>query len=235
MPVFFVKNWNGQDAILDEEESRHLVRVLRLKKDDPVDMVDGAGNLYRGVIDAADPQKTRVRILETIREHLARRYQLHIAIAPTKSMDRFEWFLEKSTEIGIDEITPVLCERSERNRIRQDRSERILQAAMKQTGRAYLTKLNSMVPLRELLEQAEADFKYIAHCGTSAEDLPERPIKANSSWLVLIGPEGDFTHEELKMTIERNYLEINLGEAVYRTETAGIIACQLIMFLAIGT
>ena len=121
MPVFLIKNLNGQDAFLDEEESRHLVRVLRLKKDDPVDLVDGAGNLYRGAIDVVDLQETRVRILETIKEHLAREYHLHIAIAPTKSTDRFEWFLEKSTEIGIDEITPVLCDRSERNRIRYDR------------------------------------------------------------------------------------------------------------------
>jgi len=231
MPVFLINQFNDMEALLDEEESRHITRVLRLKKDDPVDLVDGTGNFYKGVIDLADPHSTRVRILETIRDYLKRDYYLHLAIAPTKSAERFEWFLEKSTEIGIDEITPILCQRSERDRIRQDRSERILQAAMKQSGRALLPKLNAMIPLREFYKQAEADLKYIAHCGTSKKDLPSRPGPGDRSWLILIGPEGDFTHEELKQALEEKYVEINLGEAVYRTETAGIMACQLISIL----
>jgi 16S rRNA (uracil1498-N3)-methyltransferase len=234
MPVFYVTQLILPEAILDEDESRHLVRVLRLKKDDPVDLVDGAGNLYKCAVAEADPRKTRLRILQTFREHLARDYQLHIAIAPTKSSDRFEWFLEKSTEIGIDEITPVFCQRSERDRIRQDRSEKIILAAMKQSGRAYLPKLNPMIPFKELLERAEAEYKYIAHCGTRTEDLAEKPASSKLSWLVLIGPEGDFTPDELKMATGLNYIELSLGEAVYRTETAGILACQQIRFLNMG-
>ncbi|MFC2098391.1 16S rRNA (uracil(1498)-N(3))-methyltransferase [Bacteroidota bacterium] len=231
MPVFLVKQINDKEALLDEVESRHIARVLRLKKDDPVELVDGTGNFYRGVIDLADQHSTRVRILETIKDYLKRDYYLHLAIAPTKSAERFEWFLEKSTEIGIDEITPILCQRSERDRIRHDRSERILQAAMKQSGRALLPKLNAIVTLEDFLTQSEADLKYIAHCGTSPTDQPSRPVPKNQSWLILVGPEGDFTPEELKLALEENYVELNLGEAVYRTETAGIMACQLIRIL----
>jgi 16S rRNA (uracil1498-N3)-methyltransferase len=231
MPVFYTKHINGREAYLDEEESRHLYRVLRLRENDRIDMVDGAGSLYRASISAADPRSTRVRILETIKDHLLRPFHLHIAIAPTKSNDRFEWFLEKATEIGIEEITPILCRRSERDRIRHERSEKILLAAMKQSGRALLPKLNPMLPLQDLLDRAEADMKWIAHCGCDRENLPDKPGSRKTSWLVLIGPEGDFTPEEVESALDRDYLEISLGDAVYRTETAGILACHWVGFL----
>jgi 16S rRNA (uracil1498-N3)-methyltransferase len=257
MPVFYTKRFIGGDAILDEEESRHIIRVLRLKAGDPLELADGMGNLYRGVILDPDPAGTRVRILETTRDHLARNYHLHLAIAPTKSTDRFEWFLEKATEIGVDEITPILCERSERSHIRQERSEKIILAAMKQSGRALLPALNPMVPLQVFLDSAKADLKYIAHCGTdpakhlariagvgpatekpaaakpvAAKPAAAKPESAKRSWLVMIGPEGDFTRGEVDVALQRDFEEISLGEAVFRTETAGIIACQLVNFLS---
>jgi len=231
MPVFLAQDIIGQEAFLDEEESRHLIRVLRLKEGAPVDLVDGKGNLYKGLISLADFHKTTVRILESFKDHLAREYSIHIAIAPTKSTDRFEWFLEKATEIGVDEISPILCTRSERSRIRHDRSEKILMTAMKQSGRARLPRLNPMVPFTEFVTREEADIKYIAHCRTKPGVLPEKPASGKLSWLVLIGPEGDFTSEEVDRALSGNFTEINLGEAVYRTETAGIMACQLINFL----
>ncbi len=231
MPVFYTQEFEGQEAFLAEEESRHLVRVLRLKKDDPVDLVDGRGNLYRGVVATPDPYRTLVLIRDTVKGHLVRDYHLHLGIAPTKSSDRFEWFLEKATELGVEEITPLLCRRSERNHIRQDRSGKILLAAMKQSGRALLPKLNPMLPLPDLLERAEADIKYIAHCSASTGSLPPRPGSCCLSWMVLIGPEGDFTQDEVEMALDRGFKEISLGEAVYRTETAGILACQLVNFL----
>ena len=234
MPVFFTKQLNGQEAILDEEESRHLSKVLRLNADDPVELVDGIGRLYKGIITDADSRNAKVRIMETIEGHLARDFYLHLAIAPTKSADRFEWFLEKATEIGVEEITPILCERSERTRIRHDRSEKILLAAMKQSGRAYLPKLNPMIPFRECLERADADLKFIAHCGAGPGEIMEKPGPRDLSWLVLIGPEGDFSSEEVNMATAGNFKEISLGDAVYRTETAGIIACQLINYLNTG-
>jgi 16S rRNA (uracil1498-N3)-methyltransferase len=272
MPVFYTKRFIGGDAMLDEEESRHIIRVLRLTAGDPLEMVDGMGNLYSGIILDPDPAGTRVRILETTRDHLARNYHLHLAIAPTKSTDRFEWFLEKATEIGVDEITPILCERSERSHIRQERSEKIILAAMKQSGRALLPALYPMVPLPVFLDSAKADLKYIAHCGTdpakhlariagvgpatekpaAAKPVAAKPAaakpesaktesaktesakteSAKRSWLVMIGPEGDFTRGEVDVALQRDFEEISLGEAVFRTETAGIIACQLVNFLS---
>ena len=184
MPVFYAKQFTGQEAILDEEESRHLIRVLRLKEEDRIDLVDGSGNLYKGSISAADPRNARIRILETIKDYLARPFHLHLAIAPTKSSERFEWFLEKATEIGIEEITPILCDRSERTRIRQDRSDKILLAAMKQSGRALLPQLNPMLPVRDFLERAHADMKYIAHCRTGKGSMPGKPDSRKLSWLV---------------------------------------------------
>ncbi len=228
MPVFLTKEVKGGKAYLDADESRHLLKVLRLKENDPVSLVDGKGNLFEGLIENADQSGIRVAIHETRTKHLERNYKLHLGIAPTKSTDRFEWFLEKATEIGIDEITPIYCERSERNRIRQDRSERILLSAMKQSGRAYLPLLNPMISLVELLDQSDAFYKYIAHCETVRKDIPEKPVMANKSWLILIGPEGDFSPEEIIMAKEKNFRDMNLGEAVYRTETAGILSCQII-------
>ena len=234
MPVFYTKQVDGRYAILEEDESRHLIRVLRLKQKDTVDLVDGKGNLFKGIVSIPDPRCTRIEILETIRDHLARSYYLHLAIAPTKSTERFEWFLEKATEIGVDEITPILCERSERQYIRQERSGKILLTARKQSGRAYLPKLNPVVPLSGFLQEAKADMKFIAHCRTKPGAVPENSGAPYSSWLVLIGPEGDFTPEEVALATAMHYREISLGEAVYRTETAGVMACQLINFLNPG-
>lgn len=214
--------------MLAEEESRHVIRVLRLKKDDPIEFVDGLGNRFKSVIAEPDPVNTKLRILETKKDHLKRGFNLHLGIAPTKSTVRFEWFLEKATEIGIEEITPLLCDHSERSRLRQDRSEKILLAAMKQSGRAFLPKLNPVTQFSDFIDQADADFKYVAHCRTPGGKLPEKPLNTNMSWLILIGPEGDFSKTEVAQARKCNFQEISLGEAVYRTETAGIIACQLI-------
>jgi 16S rRNA (uracil1498-N3)-methyltransferase len=243
MPVFYATRITGQEAILDKDESRHLVKVLRLKKNDPVDLVDGKGNLIRGSILHADPHEVRVKIDKRTENHLTRNFRLHVAIAPTKSMERFEWFLEKATEIGIEEITPVLCERSERTRIRQDRSERILLSAMKQSGRALIPVLNPVTPLPDLIRNSMAMCRYIAHCraprealpgersGKGSTDIPSHPV--HDSWLVLIGPEGDFTPAEVAMALSAGFSELRLGDAVYRTETAGIMVCHLVQYLRV--
>ena len=129
MPVFYTTQIHPDEAILGEEESRHVIRVLRMAKGDPLEVVDGRGNYCEGVLSHPDPKACRIRINRILRDHLSRDYYLHIAIAPPKSTDRFEWFLEKATEIGVDEISPVICKRSERNRIRPDRSQKVLIAA----------------------------------------------------------------------------------------------------------
>jgi 16S rRNA (uracil1498-N3)-methyltransferase len=231
MPVFYTSQIDHKQAVLGEEESRHIVKVLRMAGGDPLEIVDGKGNYYKGFISVPDPKACQVRINDVISGYLHRDYHLHIAIAPPKSSDRLEWFLEKATEIGVDEISPVICARSERNRIRHDRSQKILISAMKQSGRALLPRLNSEVSLKDFLNHSTADIKLIAHC--KADDnqrITSEPIK-DLSWIVMIGPEGDFTPGEIEEAIQLNYREINMGEAVYRTETAGIIACHTISLL----
>jgi 16S rRNA (uracil1498-N3)-methyltransferase len=231
MPVFYANQIDQKLALLSEEESRHIIKVLRMAGGDPLELVDGRGNYYTGIISVPDPKACQVQIEDTVSGHLKRDYYLHIAIAPPKSSDRFEWFLEKATEIGVDEISPVICTRSERNRIRHDRSLKILIAAMKQSGRALLPRLNQEIILSDFLNRSTADIKLIAHCNTADGQHIDAKPPTDQSWIILIGPEGDFTPDEIEAAQQKTYREINLGEAIYRTETAGIIACHTISLL----
>ena len=231
MPVFYISQIDHKQAILSEEESRHIIKVLRMTGGDPLEMVDGKGNYYTGIISVPDPKACQVQIKSIVSDHLKRDYYLYIAIAPPKSSERFEWFLEKATEIGVDEITPIICTRSERNRIRHDRSQKILIAAMKQSGRALLPRLNSEIHLSDFMDRASADIKLIAHCETTADQNIASEALKDLSWIIMIGPEGDFTPGEIEAALQNDYHEINLGEAVFRTETAGVIACHTISLL----
>jgi 16S rRNA (uracil1498-N3)-methyltransferase len=232
MPVFFTRNISGGEAVLNEEESRHAIRVLRLKQGDVLEFVDGLGGRYKALIRDADPSGTRISILETSRDFLSRNIHLHIGIAPTKNTERFEWFLEKATEIGIEEITPIICDHSERKKLRLERSEKILISAMKQSGRAFLPVLNPIRQVAEFLESEDADLKYIAHCRTDEGQLPAKPLKSKTSLIILIGPEGDFSPQEVDLARKKMYQELKLGQATYRTETAGIMACMLVNYLS---
>jgi len=231
MPVFYASQINRKQAVFSEEESRHIIKVLRMAEGDPLEIVDGKGNYYEGLITDPDPKACQVSISNVINDYLQRNYHLHIAIAPPKSTERFEWFLEKATEIGVDEISPIICERSERNRIRHDRSQKILVAAMKQSGRAMLPKLNREIPLGDFLSRSTADIQLIAHCHTSPDHYIDYKPHRDQRWIILIGPEGDFTSDEIEDARQKTYREISLGEAIYRTETAGIIACHTISLL----
>lgn len=231
MPVFYTNQIDREQAMLSEEESRHIIKVLRMGRGDPLEIVDGKGNYCQGLITDPDPKACKVSISNIKKDYLRRDYQLHIAIAPPKSTERFEWFLEKATEIGVDEISPIICERSERNRIRHDRSQKILIAAMKQSGRAMLPKLNQEIPMVDFLNRSTADVQLIAHCHTPLNQyIDYRPLK-DQSWIILIGPEGDFSSGEIEEARLKTYREISLGGAIYRTETAGIIACHAISLL----
>ena len=228
IPVFYSNQISGSKAQLDEEESWHCIKVLRLKKGDHIRLVDGVGSLYEGRIETPDPRACGIHITGRERNHLARDYYLHLAIAPTKSTDRFEWFLEKATEIGVDEITPLICERSERNKIRMDRCRKILVSAMKQSGRAFLPKLNGPVDFNTIIRNPHRGRRLIAHCKMEPGKYAGNLSTEITDWLVLIGPEGDFTDAEISGAREAEFIEISLGEAVFRTETAGIVACQII-------
>ena len=228
MPVYFTNNISGNQAELPEEESRHCIKVLRLKKGDTIRFVDGTGGLFQAVIEVPDPRSCKLSITGRTENYLDRGYNLHIAIAPTKSTERFEWFLEKATEIGVDEITPLICEHSERKKIRIDRCRRILLSAMKQSGRATLPNLNEAVDFSTLINNPYKGKKLIAHCRVELDQYAGLLKGGDHDWLVLIGPEGDFTDTEIKEAIHADFNEISLGEAVLRTETAGIVACQVI-------
>ena len=209
---------------LDEDESRHCRSVLRLSAGDTLFLTDGRGTLFEArIIDT----KSRSVVVETFRRHDnygKKDYYLHLAVAPTKNIDRFEWFLEKATEIGIDEITPLLCKRSERDTVRLDRLEKILVSAMKQSLRARLPRLNPMTPVKKVLENAVEAQKCIAWC--APEPLPhlKNTLRGELDTLVLIGPEGDFTPEEVALALEKGFTGVSLGSARLRTETAGLLA-----------
>ncbi|MDR1865301.1 MAG: 16S rRNA (uracil(1498)-N(3))-methyltransferase [Bacteroidales bacterium] len=229
--IFYVPDINGDKCVLDEDESAHAVKVLRLKKNDKVTLTDGKGGNYDAVI--THPHAGRCEALVTGRRQQVpqRRYYLHIAIAPTKNIDRFEWFVEKSAEIGIDEITPVLCEHSERKNVRAERAQRIATAAMKQSGQAYLARINTMLPFADWLAGCTGDKKLIAYCGDVEKSALRNVYEPGKSVAVAIGPEGDFSREEVQRALAAGFDCITLGESRLRTETAGIVACHAVCFM----
>lgn len=228
MQLFYVPKISGTEVILTETESKHAVRVLRLQKGTPVQIVDGTGGFYQAEIIDANPKKCKLEIRKSVKEFGKKDFHLHIAIAPTKNIDRFEWFLEKCTEIGIDEITPILTSHSERKKIKPERLEKILVSAMKQSLKAYLPKLNPLISFKELVSNSNSNKKFIAYC----DDVEKLHLKNHSlkgeRILILIGPEGDFSPEEVNLAIQNGYSIISLGEARLRTETAGIVACHIV-------
>jgi 16S rRNA (uracil1498-N3)-methyltransferase len=190
--------------------------------------VDGKGGFYEAEISDANPKKCRLSILNSTFDFGKKDFHLHIAIAPTKNTDRFEWFLEKATEIGIDEITPILTSHSERKTVNHDRFEKILISAMKQSLKAYLPQLNGLMSFKELVVSNKTENKFIAYCDEIQKNhLKDLASKGNNT-LVLIGPEGDFSPEEVLLAIENGFKVVSLGESRLRTETAGIVACHIV-------
>jgi 16S rRNA (uracil1498-N3)-methyltransferase len=217
--------------ILPEEESQHAIRVLRLQKGDRISIVDGIGGFYDAIISNPHPKHCGFEIIETRTDFGKRDYKLHIAIAPTKNIERFEWFIEKSTEIGIDEITPVTCRFSERKIVKEDRLEKIIVSAAKQSVKAFFPKLNPLCSFDELLKNHQTSQKFIAHCYDFDKPLLQVEIRRATNVLILIGPEGDFSPEEVEKAISQGFLPVSLGESRLRTETAGIVACHTVALL----
>ena len=220
----------NQYYTLNGEESAHAVRVLRLNAGDEVTLVDGRGGWYRAKIVGAHHKHCEVAILDHQAEYGRRPYRLHIGIAPTKNMDRFEWFIEKATEIGIDEITPLLCERSERKHVNTERLQRVMIAAMKQSEKAYLPLLNEMTPFEKWLKMPKSAHRYIAHCNESDRQSLKTAYQAGWDAVIAIGPEGDFSIQEVKQAIDSGFKCITLGTSRLRTETAGVVACHSVYF-----
>ncbi|HDR51764.1 MAG TPA: 16S rRNA (uracil(1498)-N(3))-methyltransferase [Mariniphaga anaerophila] len=228
MQLFYVPQITKNEIVLDETESKHAIRVLRLNAGDKIQIVDGKGGFYTAEITEPHPKKCKLSVTESFREYGKRNFSLHIAIAPTKNIDRIEWFLEKATEIGIDEITPLLCERSERKSVKPERLEKVLISAMKQSVKAYLPKLNPLISFKEFICKDELGDRYIAHCNQTGLPHLKNEIKIGTSIVVLIGPEGDFSPEEVEIAREQGFCEISLGNSRLRTETAGVVACHIV-------
>lgn len=231
MHIFYTPDINSNTYSLSEEESKHCIRVLRLQKGDSLNLVDGRGGFYDAIVDDPHPKRTLLKVLSRHDEFGKRNHYLHIAVAPTKNIERFEWFLEKATEIGIDEITPLICERSERKDLKTDRLNKVITSAVKQSIKAYHPKLNEPMRFKDFIASAYSPHKFIAHCIDSEKFSLKDKIVLNSNYLVVIGPEGDFSPMELTIATNAGFLPIGLGSSRLRTETAALEACFEINFL----
>lgn len=231
MHIFYTPELSGKTYILDETESKHCVRVLRLKKSDEITLVDGHGGFFTAEIADPNTKRCAVNVTKSELNFGLRNFQVHVAIAPTKNIERIEWFLEKSTEIGINRVTPLLCRFSERKEIKHDRLEKVMVSAMKQSLKAYLPKLDELTKFNEFIRQPFEGQKFIAHCEEQHRELLKNAIKPAGNYLILIGPEGDFSQEEIELAINAGFIAVSLGDSRLRTETAGLVACHTLNFI----
>lgn len=221
----------ADDPVLPEADSQHCVRVLRMKPGDDVQVIDGKGGLYRCVLADAHPKHALLTIVERIEQPLPWQQSITIAVAPTKMMDRMEWLVEKLVEVGVNRIVPLRCRYSERKEIKQERLEKIAVAAMKQSLKAVLPVIEPMTPfsdfIRSMAEASPASQKFVAYC---APEIPRRLLthayRPGLDAVMLIGPEGDFSNEEIRMALDAGYQPVSLGESRLRTETAALYACS---------
>lgn len=214
----------------DKEESKHIVKVLRKKESDKIFITNGLGFLFESKIILASEKKCEVKITkETFQE--PDNFYTHIAVAPTKMNDRLEWFLEKATEIGIHEITPIICDHSERKVYKIDRAEKIIQAAMKQSLHYYIPKINEPISFSQFVKLNIDGQKFIAHCEETDKKSFKNEVNKDKKVTILIGPEGDFSTKEINLAIENGFIPVTLGNTRLRTETAALVACHTIALI----
>ncbi|RNI30512.1 16S rRNA (uracil(1498)-N(3))-methyltransferase [Rufibacter latericius] len=231
MHLFFTPDLQPSDTsyTLSEEESKHAARVLRLSQGEAVTLIDGRGGWFEAEIAEPNPKKTKISILQHHQDFGQRKYRVHIAVAPTKNMDRMEWFVEKAVEMGIDEITFLQCARSERKNLNLARLEKIAISAMKQSMKSYLPVLNPLTRYPDFLKQPHEGQRFIAHLveGQERHSLA-KSLSGEDTYTVLIGPEGDFSPEEVNQALEAGFKPVTLGQSRLRTETAALAACHTI-------
>jgi len=222
---------NGEIFSFDKEESKHIIKVLRKKEGDNLYVTNGLGYLFKTEVTLASDSKCLVKIVSSEKSEPSK-YYLHLAVAPTKMNDRFEWFLEKATEIGISEITPIICDHSERKAIKTDRFDKIILSAMKQSLHYYLPKLNEPILFKDFIKQQKNEgLILIAHCEETDKKSLKEVVKPNEDVTILIGPEGDFSEKEIKLALENKYIPVTLGNTRLRTETAAVVACHSVVFI----
>ncbi|WP_442266980.1 16S rRNA (uracil(1498)-N(3))-methyltransferase [Tenacibaculum sp. ZS6-P6] len=220
-----------KEIIFNKEESRHIIKVLRKDSDDKLIITNGKGTVFTAIITIPSDKKCIAKIVGFEQRTKEWNYHLHVAIAPTKNMDRLEWFIEKATEIGIDEITPIICHNSERKIVKTQRLQKIMLAAMKQSLKFNAVIINEPIKFSEFIKQDNSGDKFIAHCYPSEKISLNTISKFNSNITILIGPEGDFSEEEVNIASITNFKPISLGKSRLRTETAALTAVQHISFL----
>lgn len=233
MNLFYTPNITQPTTTLPEEESKHIIRVLRKQKGDIISFTDGQGYMYSCVIIDSNPKRCQIEILEKNAGDDKRDYRLHIAIAPTKNINRFEWFLEKSTEIGIDLITPLICYNSERRDIKPERQNKVITSAMKQSLKSFHPVLNNSSSFKDIINTPFDGEKFIAYIDNEVTLELGKAYSPGNNTLILIGPEGDFSRQEVDEAIKNGFVPVRLGKARLRTETAGIAACHTISLLNI--
>ncbi len=223
MYLFYVPDI-AQGNVLPPEESQHCVKVLRLDVGDKILLTDGVGGIYEAQITFTHQKRCEFEVVSKQEAVDKRPYRLHVAIAPTKNIDRLEWMIEKCTEIGIDEITPLLCRYSERKVVKVERLQKVMVSAAKQSLKAYMPKLNELTTFADLVKGAKEEQRFIAHCYKDEKKLLQHVLEPKKDVLVLIGPEGDFSEKEVEMAMGAGFVPVSLGNSRLRTETAGVVA-----------
>ncbi|NVO02237.1 MAG: 16S rRNA (uracil(1498)-N(3))-methyltransferase [Bacteroidetes bacterium] len=231
MNLFYTPDINSEIYTLTEDESKHIIRVLRMKIGSFINLTNGNGTLYNVEIIDDNPKRCTVKVVDFVENFGKRNFKLHIAIAPTKNLERIEWFLEKATEIGIDEITPLICRNSERDSVKIERLNKVVVSAMKQSLKAFCPVINEPIKFSSFIKNQSFSSKFIAHCADGEKFSLKDKYQPGNDTLILIGPEGDFSIEEIKQAFDNQFEEIHLGKSRLRTETAGVVACQIVNFL----
>ncbi|MBU2949220.1 16S rRNA (uracil(1498)-N(3))-methyltransferase [Tamlana agarivorans] len=223
-------NETTTQLLFDKTESKHIVKVLRKTVGDILHITNGNGWLFSAEIIVPNINKCAAKIISKT-QHKSREFKLHLAVAPTKMNDRYEWFLEKATEIGIESITPIICDHSERKIVKTDRFDRILQSAMKQSLSSYIPLLNPPISFKDFIQQDFFGDQFIAHCEETNKKSLKQSLKPKTDVTILIGPEGDFSTKEIELALQNKFIPVTLGETRLRTETAAIVACHSVAFI----
>lgn len=231
MQLFYSKSIDIESTsyTLPKDESKHVIRVLRKQPGDSIYLTNGKGYLFTAQIYDANPNKCKLSITSHTYQE-PRDYKLHLAVAPTKLNDRFEWFLEKATEIGVTEITPLLCDHSERKVIKEERFLKILQSAMKQSLHYHLPILHPLTSFRDFVASTQSST-FIAHCEDDKKSLLKNELSPSTDYTILIGPEGDFSITEIQLALKKGITPVSLGNSRLRTETAAIVAAHSVAFI----
>lgn len=228
MHLFYTPDLQDDTYRLNEEESKHCVRVLRLVEGNTLYLVNGKGLFCEAVIIAAHPKACMLKVVDKKQGYGKRDYRLTIAVSPTKNIDRYEWFLEKATEIGIDDVIPLISRYSERKEIKPERLVKVMISAIKQSIKAFLPNLQPLQSFRMVVKSPFEGQRFIAHCNEGEKVLLRDVVEKGKDVLVLIGPEGDFSNEEVESAIMEGFIPVSLGDSRLRTETAALVACHTV-------